>query len=113
MAGTESLKETQRMASKAELLSFLDKRIFHPILDAKEDRYGTRQREDLQDLKRRTEAEKARFHGYDSAERVVTMYKDDIESETARPVNARLKDLGLPRLADVKDEFLKLAGEGS
>ncbi len=41
------------------------------------------------------------------------MYKDDLSSETAKPVNARLIDLGLPRLVDVKDEFLKLAGEGS
>ncbi|HEX9199695.1 MAG TPA: hypothetical protein VF865_09060 [Acidobacteriaceae bacterium] len=101
------------MSRKADLLSFLDKRVFHPILNAKENRYDTRQREDLQDLKRRTEAEKARFHGYDSAERVVAMYKDDLSSETAKPVNARLKDLGLPRLADVKDEFLRRAGEGS
>ena len=101
------------MASKADLLSFLDKRVFHPILNAKEDRLSTRQREDLQDLKRRTEEEKARFHGYDSAERVVAMYKSDLSSEAARPVNARLQDLGLPRLVDVKDEFLKLAGEAS
>ena len=101
------------MASKADLLSFLDKRVFHPILNAKEDRLSTRQREDLQDLKRRTEEEKARFHGYDSAERVVATYKSDLTSEAARPVNARLQDLGLPRLVDVKDEFLKLAGEGS
>jgi len=101
------------MASKADLLSFLDKRVFHPILNAKEDRLSTRQREDLQDLKRRTEEEKARFHGYDSAERVVATYKSDLTSEAARPVNARLQDLGLPRLVDVKEEFLKLAGEGS
>ena len=101
------------MASKADLLSFLDKRVFHPILNAKEDRFSTRQREDLQDLKRKTEEEKARFHGYDSAERVVAMYKSDLSSESARPVNARLLDLGLPRLVDVKDEFLKMAGEGS
>ena len=101
------------MASKTDLLNFLDKHVFHPILNAKEGKLGTRQRDDLQDLKKRTEAEKARFHGYDSAERIIAMYKDDLTSETAKPVNARLKDLGLPRLVDVKDEFLKLAGEGS
>ena len=39
------------------------------------------------------------------------MYKDDLSSQKARPVNARLQDLGLPRLVDVKAEFLKLAGE--
>lgn len=101
------------MASKSELLSFLDKHIFHPILNANEDKFGTKQREDLADVKKRTEVEKARFHGYDSAERIVAMYKDDLSSEKAKPVNARLQDLGLPRLADVKEEFLKLAGEGA
>ncbi len=99
------------MASKAELLDFLDKHIFHRILNASEHDLGTKQREELQDIKKRTEAEKARFHGYDSADRVVAMYKDDLHSEKAKPVNARLQDLGLPRLVDVKDDFLKLAGE--
>ena len=99
------------MASKAELLNFLDKHVFHPILNANEDHFGTKQREELQDVKKRTEAEKARFHGYDSAERIVEMYKDDLSSEKAKPVNARLQDLGLPRLVDVKEGFLKLAGE--
>ena len=98
------------MASKAELLAYLDKHVFHPILNAKEDKYGTKQRQELEDVKKRTEAEKARFHGYDSAERIVAMYKDDLSSEKAKPVNARLQDLGLPRLVDVKDEFLRLAG---
>ena len=99
------------MASKHELLDFLDKHIFHRILNASERDLGTKQHEDLEDLKKRTEVEKARFHGYDSAERIVAMYKDDLHSEKAKPVNARLQDLGLPRLVDVKDEFLKLAGE--
>lgn len=101
------------MANKTQLLDFLDKHIFHRILNASEHDLGTRQREELQDIKKRTESEKARFHGYDSAEKIVEMYKDDLHSEKAKPVNARLQDLGLPRLVDVKDEFLKLAGEGS
>ena len=41
------------------------------------------------------------------------MFKDDLHSEHAVPVNARLQDHNLPRLADVKDEFMKLAGEAS
>ena len=101
------------MASKTELLTFLDKHVFHPILNAKEERYDERARHILRDMKRRTEEEKGRFHGYDSAERIVAMYKDDLSSEAARPVNAHLKDLDLPTLADVKADFLKLAGETS
>ena len=101
------------MASRSELLDFLDKHIFHPILNAKEDRYDERARHILRDVKRKTEEEKARFHGYDSAERIVAMYKDDLTSEIARPVNAHRKDLNLPTLADVKPGFLQLAGETS
>lgn len=101
------------MASKNELLEFLDKHVFHRILHASERDLGTKQLEDLQDLKHRTHEEMGRFHGYDSAEKIVEMYKQDLQSEAAKPVNARLQDLGLPRLVDVRDDFLKLAGEGA
>ncbi len=101
------------MASKTELLDFLDKHIFLRILHATERDLGTKQREDLEDLKRRTQDEMGRFHGYDSAEKIVQMYKDDIHSEAAKAVNARLQDLNLPRLVDVREEFLKLAGEAA
>lgn len=99
------------MATKIELLNFLDKKVFHPILNAKDDQRGEKERRELQQLQQRTESEKARFHGYDSAERIVQMYKTAINSETERPANARLKDLGLPTLPDIRDEFLRLAGE--
>ena len=99
------------MASKQELLDFLDKHIFLRILHASEHNLGTKEREDLEDLKKRTQDEMGRFHGYDSAEKIVQMYKDDLHSEKAKPINARLQDRNLPRLVDVKDEFLTLAGE--
>ena len=99
------------MASKQELLDFLDKHIFHRILHASDRDLGTKQREDLEDLKKRTQVEMGRFHGYNSAEKIVEMYKADLTSATAVSVNARLQDLGLPRLIHVRDEFLKLAGE--
>ncbi len=100
-------------ANKAQLLDFLDKHVFHRILHASERDLSTKQREDLEDLKRRTQDEMGRFHGFDSAEKIVAVYKEDLHSETAKPVNARLQDLGLPRLGDVREEFLKLAGEGT
>ncbi len=101
------------MASKQQLLDFLDKHVFLRILHASERDLGTKQREDLEDLKKRTGDEMGRFHGYDSAEKIVQMYKDDLTSAAAVPVNARLQDLGLPRLVDVREDFLKLAGEAS
>ena len=99
------------MASKQELVEFLDRRVFDPILHTSEDKYSGKQRERLNDVKRRTEAEKTRFHNYESAQKVVEMYKDDLSSEKAKPVNAHLEELGLPRLVDVKNEFYELAGE--
>lgn len=101
------------MASKNELVEFLDKHVFLRILHASERDLSAKQREDLEDLKKRTQEEMGRFHGYDSAEKVVQMYKEDLTSPAAVPVNARLQDLGLPRLLDVREQFLKLAGEGS
>lgn len=100
------------MAKKDDLLALLDKDVFHPTLNAREDRYDEKHRKELRELQRRTEEEKARFHGYDSAERVIAVFRDEISSETARPMNARLKDLGLPTLPDVREQFLQLAGEG-
>lgn len=57
----------------------------------------------------RTRTEQDRYHHYESAEKVIQMYKDDLSSAKAREVNAKLKRLNLPILADVKDEFLKMA----
>lgn len=98
------------MATKDDLLAVLDKHVFHPTLNAREDRYDEKQRQELRELQRRTEEEKARFHGYDSAERIVAVYREEINSELARPMNSRLKDLGLPTLPDVREQFLRLAG---
>jgi hypothetical protein len=99
------------MADKTELLNFLDKKVFHPVLNANFGHHSEKDRKELQKLQQRTEAQKARFHGYDSAERIIEMYKNDISSETERPANARLKDLGLPTLPDIREDFLKLVGK--
>ncbi len=100
------------MASKQELLDFLDKHIFLPILHASERDLSIKQLEDLKDLKHRTHEDMGRYHGYDSADKIIEMYKGDISLESAKAINARLQDLSLPRMVDVRDEFLKLAGEG-
>lgn len=101
------------MASKNELLDYLDKHVFLRILHASERDRGAKELEDLKELKVRIHDEMGRFHGFDSAEKIVEVYRQETEAEVARPVNARLKDLGLPTLADVRQEFLTLAGEAS
>lgn len=97
------------MASKQELVHFLEQRVFDPILKASPDRYSGKQKDDLKYVQDRTRSEKERYENYGSADEVVRMYKDDLNSENAKPVNAKLKELGLPRLVDVRDEFEKRA----
>ena len=97
------------MASKHELVSFLDQHVFDPILKASSDKYSRNKQDDLKYVQDRTRSEKERYHNYGSADEVVRMYKDDLNSENAKPVNNKLKELGLPRLTDVKDQFEKKA----
>jgi hypothetical protein len=98
------------MASKNELLEFLDKHVFLRILHASERDLSIKQLDDLKDLKHRTHEEMGRYHGYNSAEQVVEAYNQDVHNEAAKAINARLQDLNLPRFVDVRDEFLALAG---
>lgn len=97
------------MANKSELVEFLDRRVFNPILKANASGRSEHERKELEDVQDRTRTEQDRYHHYPSAEKVVEMYKSDLSSENAREVNAKLKRLDLPILADVKDELLKLA----
>lgn len=97
------------MASKDELVRFLDERVFNPILHASPDRYSGKEQEDLEYVQDRTRSEQQRYHHYGSADEVIRMYKDDLHSENAKPVNDKLRALGLPRLADVREEFERKA----
>jgi hypothetical protein len=97
------------MASKAELLRFLDSRVFNPILRAKENDYREPDQKALADVQGSTKSEKERFHGYRSAQELRDNYMADLHSETAKRINKELKRLNLPRLPDVKEEFLALA----
>ena len=93
------------MANKEELVRFLDERVFDRVLQASPNDYTGRKQDDLKYVQDRTRSEKERYHHYASAEEVVRMFQDDLHSANARPVNNKLKALGLPRLVDVKEEF--------
>lgn len=99
------------MANKQELVHFLDRHVFDPILKASS--HNTKGAEDrkLKDVQDRTRSEKERFHHYSSAREVIDNYRSDLHSKTAHRVNQELEALKLPTLPSVKDEFLKLAGE--
>jgi hypothetical protein len=99
------------MASKQDLLHFLDRRVFNPILHASADDYSNADQKKLKDVQDRTQSEKERFHKYASAADIVENYKRDLHSSTAKRVNSELEHLKLPTLPSVEDEFLKEAGE--
>jgi hypothetical protein len=100
------------MASKEDLLHFLDSQVFNPILRASPEDYGKSDRDKLKDAQERTKTEKERFRSYKNAEEVVTNFKRDLHSRAAKHVNQELERLKLPTLPSVRDAFLKEAGEG-
>jgi hypothetical protein len=100
---------TQQNA-RERLLKFLDERAFDPILRTSPDRYSSdAQKRMLEDVKRRTESEKKRYHeNYTSAEEIRGRFLEDVHSSAAEKVNRELQKLNLPRLPDLRDEFLRL-----
>jgi uncharacterized protein (DUF2267 family) len=97
--------------ARRKLVDFLDERAFQPVLRAKPDDFPKDKRDQLADVQRSTESEQERFRNYESAEKVVQMYRDDLSSEAAQKVHRQLRDLGLPTLNDVRDEFEQRARE--
>ena len=79
------------------------------MLNAKPDRYSEHERSQLAEVQRATQAEIERYRKYESAEKVVRMFKDDLNSEPAKRIHRELHQLGLPALDGVRDEFLDLA----
>lgn len=98
-------------SKKNKLVKFLDEKAFDPVLEANAEDFPKTKRDKLENVQRKTEVEKERFHNYRSAAEVVKMYRDDLSSENAKPVNRDLKALGLPCLPDLKDEFEAKAKE--
>lgn len=99
------------MASKQDLVHFLDHHVFDPILRAQPNKYEEDDQKKLKDVQDRTRSEKERFHAYRDADQVIENYKRDLHSSTAKRVNRELEQLKLPTLPSVEDGFLKAAGE--
>lgn len=97
--------------SKDKLVNFLDRHAFRPVLDAAPGDYPESKRDKLAHVQRATEDERERYRQYESAEKVYQMYRDDLSSEAAKEVHRELRQLSLPTLHDVRDEFERLAEE--
>lgn len=97
---------------RARLIAFLDQMVFDPVLRADENKYDEDRKKTLADVKRSTENEKRRFHhDYRSAIAVKHNYLSDLGSRVAEKKNKELEDLGLPRMYQVRDDFLTLCDQ--
>jgi hypothetical protein len=103
-------KKTFVMASQREqLVNFINRKVFDPILNANPDKYGDDERKDLQYVQDKTKKDKERFEKeYTSADDVKENYLNDVSSEPAQKVDRKLKELDLPSLPKYKDEFEEL-----
>jgi hypothetical protein len=95
--------------ARSELITFLDHNAFDPVLRVRPDNAPQGKQDVLRHVQDATRSEKERFHHYGSAGEVVRMFKDDLRSAPAKKVHRQLRDLGLPTLDDVREEFEQLA----
>lgn len=75
------------------------------MLRAKPEDYPEGKRDKLADVQRAAESEVKRFQGYESAEKVVDMYRDDLSSSRAKEIRSELRHLGLPTINEGRDGF--------
>ena len=95
---------------KTRLIKFLDRRAFDPVLKVSwRDLKDEAEQRKLKHVQQITETEKKRYHTqYQSADEVKRAFFDDINSSIANQTDAELKELRLPRLLNLKDEFVGL-----
>lgn len=97
---------------KKELLNFLDRKAFDPILRKSADEYDSdAKKKKFEHVKKSTEKEKERFHNYNTAHDIKVNFRRDLNSEPAKKVHSELKYLDLPRLPELQDEFYQLCDE--
>ncbi len=93
---------------KEELVRFIDKKAFDVIIETPSDKFKGDDREKFEDIKRKTQNEKEKFHHYKSADEVKKNFLQNVRSEPAHKLDKELKKLGLPTLPELKGEFEQL-----
>ena len=93
--------------ARQQLLDYLDKHAFDPVLKASLGDYQTEdKKKELRDVQGTTQSTKHRYHtSYTSAAGVYHNYQDDLSSDAAQSVDHELNDLGLPTLRSIKPGF--------
>jgi len=85
-----------------ELVDFLVHLAFYPVLMMQ--RRGPNKAV-IEHVQEATYNEIQRFRGCTSAQEVVAVFEQDVRSGPAVSINSELRELRLPALADVRDEF--------
>lgn len=96
--------------ARKQLLDLIDNKAFDPVLNASPDNYDSDEKKrKLKDVQKTTKSTKQSYHDYGSAEKVLQMFEDDLNSDAAQDVHRELRDLGLPTVNDIKPEVEQLA----
>ena len=99
------------MDKKKDLLQFVERKAFDPVMRAKPDGRSEAEKRKLEHVQRATRAEIDRYRSYGSAEELVTNFKRDLFSGAAKKVHAELRSLDLPTIEDIRDEFERKISE--
>ena len=97
--------------AREKLLDLLDKKAFDPVLKASPDGYKKESdKKRLEDVQATTRSTQRSYHEkYKTAKVVQDNFRSDLNSRAAKKVHGELRDLGLPTVNDIKDEFENLA----
>lgn len=98
--------------ARKQLIDFINKKAFNPILKADLSDYKGEEKEKLKHVQQKTKNEQHQFeHEFTSAEKVKKEFLSDVRSKAAKNLNKDLEDLHLPTLPSLKDDFSKLCEE--
>jgi len=91
-----------------ELLNFIDKKAFNVILKTSPDKFKGKDKEDFDEILKKTKDEKKKFQGYKTANEVKENFLSNTHSIPAQKLDKELEHLKLPTLPQIKDEFEEL-----
>lgn len=99
----------KKQNDKEKLIQMIERRVWNPILRAQPEDYPKSERKRLEQVQRKTQQQKDRYHGYENAGQVRQEFQDDLSSKYAAKVNRDLDRLDLPTQPQIADRFFDLA----
>lgn len=99
--------------NRDELLEFIDKKVLDPILEALPEQYSSKlDRERLISLQKTVAEKKESFHKKNlTASQIRDKYFCELFYETHHQYGKELEDLELPRLLQLRKQFIQLCND--